>query len=154
MRILVAEDEVVTVELYAAVLEERGHKVYVTYDGQQALNVYKNSSQPFDVIVLDYKLPLLNGLQVAMQIFEINPNQRIIFTSAYVFDTLSEAVKGLKRVVELIQKPFLPEILVNQVEDVAATQKIQEMNTNMIRDGNNIENLLQQLRALQTPKTI
>ena len=47
MRILVAEDEVVTVELCAAVLEERGHKVYVTYDGQQALNVYKNSSQPF-----------------------------------------------------------------------------------------------------------
>src|SRR6058998_820370 len=48
MRILVAEDEVVTVELYAAVLEERGHKVIVTYDGRQCLNTYRSTSKPFD----------------------------------------------------------------------------------------------------------
>ena len=62
MRILVAEDEVVTVELYAAVLEERGHKVIVTYDGRQCLNTYRSTNKPFDVVILDYKMPLLDGM--------------------------------------------------------------------------------------------
>jgi len=154
LRILVAEDELVTVELYAAVLEERGHKVVVTYDGQQCLSSFKNSSVPFDVVILDYKLPLIDGLQAAKQILEIEPEQRIIFTSAYVTDTLGDAIRDLKRVVELIQKPFLPETLVNQVEDSSAAQKLRELNADVKDDEGDVDRLLQQLRAIQRPKTI
>jgi len=154
MRILVAEDEVVTVELYAAVLEERGHKVIVTYDGRQCLNAYKNSSKPFDVVILDYKMPLLDGMQVAKEIFEINPDQRIIFTSAYVFDTLADSVKDLKRIVELIQKPFLPQLLIEQVEDASAAEKLRDLNSAVNDDEGDVDRLLERLKAIQKPKTI
>src|SRR5213593_2776000 len=151
MRILVAEDEVVTVELYAAVLEERGHKVIVTYDGRQCLNMYRNTGKPFDVVILDYKMPLLDGMQVAKEIFKINPDQRIIFTSAYVVDTLADSVNDLKRVVELIQKPFLPQLLVEQVEDASAAPKLRDLNSAVKGD---VDRLLERLKAIQKPKTI
>ena len=154
MRILVAEDEVVTVELYAAVLEERGHKVIVTYDGRQCLNTYRSTSKPFDVVILDYKMPLLDGMQVAKEIFKINPDQRIIFTSAYVVDTLADSVNDLKRVVELIQKPFLPQLLVEQVEDASAAPKLRDLNSAVKDDEGDVDRLLERLEAIQKPKTI
>ena len=154
MRILVAEDEIVTVELYAAVLEERGHKVIVTYDGRQCLNTYRSTNKPFDVVILDYKMPLLDGMQVAKEIFKINPDQRIIFTSAYVVDTLADSVNDLKRVVELIQKPFLPQLLVEQVEDASAAPKLRDLNSAVKDDEGDVDRLLERLKAIQKPKTI
>ena len=76
-----------------------------------------SSSSHFDVVILDYKMPKKDGLQVAKEILEINPEQRIIFVSAYVVETLTESVKDLKRVVELMQKPISLSALVDTVED-------------------------------------
>ena len=51
----------------------------------------------FDVVILDYKMPKRDGLEVAKEILEVNPEQWIIFTSAYVKKMLEESVEGLKR---------------------------------------------------------
>jgi two-component SAPR family response regulator len=56
-------------------------------------------------------------LQIAKEILEINPEHRIIFASAYIKETLVESVKELKRVVELIQKPFSRSELVDVIEN-------------------------------------
>ena len=39
---------------------------------------------PFDAVILDYRMPRKDGLEVAKEILELNPRQRIIFASAYV----------------------------------------------------------------------
>jgi response regulator RpfG family c-di-GMP phosphodiesterase len=72
---------------------------------------------PFDVVVLDYETPSKDGMEVAKEILQINPDQRIIFASAYVIKTLKDSVKELSRVVELLQKPFTMEAFVSTVED-------------------------------------
>ena len=56
-------------------------------------------------------------MQIAKEILEINPEHRIIFASAYIKETLVESVKELKRVVELIQKPFSRSELVDVIEN-------------------------------------
>ena len=71
---------------------------------------------PFDAVVLDYRMPKKDGMEVAKEILNINPNQRIIFASAYVKDTLLDAVKELKQAVELMQKPFKVQALVDTTE--------------------------------------
>jgi CheY-like chemotaxis protein len=43
---------------------------------------------PYDVVILDYNIPGINGMEVAKAILEINSHQRIIFASAYVSETL------------------------------------------------------------------
>jgi hypothetical protein len=51
-------------------------------------------------------------MEVAKEILTVNPHQRIIFVSAYVKETLEESVKQLRQAVELMQKPFEPDVLV------------------------------------------
>lgn len=82
---------------------------------------------PFDAVVLDYRMPKKNGLEVAKEILVLNPSQRIIFASAYVKETLRESVKDLRQVVELMQKPFLPEALVDVIEDTEAYPELKKL---------------------------
>lgn len=83
---------------------------------------------PFDAIVLDYRMPDVDGLEAAKEILRINKKQRIIFASAYVKETLRDSVTHLEQIVELIQKPFEPKVLVDIIEDISATKELGEIN--------------------------
>ncbi len=125
MKILIAEEESDTAMAYRIALEKKKHEVVVTYDGEDCLKVYhdalgmmpKPNSSPFDVVILDHRMPKKDGLEVAKEILAINPHQKIIFASAYVQYTLVDSVKELKQVVGLLQKPFELDALVDKIED-------------------------------------
>jgi CheY-like chemotaxis protein len=87
----------------------------------------------YDVVILDYKLPGMNGMDVAKEILEINPHQRIIFASAYVEETLQESVLQLNQVVELMQKPFKLSRLVDTVEDKEVYEELKKLNVDIDR---------------------
>jgi len=144
MRILVAEDEEDISRVYDTTLVDRGHEVILTSDGEECVRLYRQKLQeyqeerrhektfsspspPFDVVILDYKMPKKDGLQAAKEILDVNPEQRIIFASAYVVETLAESVKELKRVVELMQKPFSMSELVDTVENKEAYEGLKTL---------------------------
>lgn len=85
------------------------------------------SHPPYDAVVLDYRMPKKDGLEVAKEILALNPSQRIIFASAYVEETLRDSIKELSQIVELMQKPFLPEALVEVVEDAEAYPELKNL---------------------------
>ena len=130
MQILVAEDDKDTAIMYRNLLEgRRHHSVIVTNRGENCLAIYHQKLeeltsrtspslhiQPFDVLILDYKMPDMDGLEVAKEVLAVNPHQRIIFASAYVKDTLLDSVKQLNQPVELLQKPFGEDALIYAVE--------------------------------------
>jgi CheY-like chemotaxis protein len=173
MKILVAEDEEDIRTVYFMTFLERGHEVILTSDGDECLKVYRQdlpeheedqqhnrkiSPSYFDVVILDHKMPKKDGLQVAKEILEINPEQRIIFASAYVVETLTESVKELKKVVELLQKPFSLSALADTVENKEAYEGLKIlMNTarDIIEDFDNnpssdqIKELFEGLRKVQ-----
>jgi DNA-binding response OmpR family regulator len=115
LKILVAEDDFYAAELYRAALESNGHDVLVTFDGQECLRQYREGS--YDVVILDYKLPVVDGLKVAKQILFANPEQRVIFLSAFATEILADAMEELDRVIEVLPKPFEPDALVEFVEN-------------------------------------
>jgi len=133
-RILIAEDDEDTAMTYKMALKEAGYEVKIVDNGEDCAKIYLEKfqefrllkskrttvhrfDQPFEVVILDYRMPRMDGLQVAKEILTVNPRQRIIFVSAYVKETLKDSVKGLKQVVELLQKPFSSQILVDTVRD-------------------------------------
>ncbi|HEY7734070.1 MAG TPA: response regulator [Nitrososphaera sp.] len=145
MKILVAEDEPTISRQYKLALQEKGHHVIVTGDGEECLRVYQKSMKdvpdsainqdnlsknrtPFDVVILDYRMPKKDGLQTAKEILQLQPGQRIIFASAYVVDTLREAARELHQIVELLQKPFGLDYLVEIVEDTQVYMQLEKLN--------------------------
>ncbi|PWU79126.1 MAG: hypothetical protein DLM72_18965 [Candidatus Nitrosopolaris wilkensis] len=174
MRILIAEDDTEISESYKDALEARKHEVLLTDDGEECLKVYseelkqtlsnrdektKNIDAPFDAVILDYMMPRKDGMQVAKEILELNPNQRIIFASAYVEQTLEDSVKQLKQVVELMQKPFGADTLVSTIEDKGVYDGLKELMSTMkqIKDVSptpkQMRSLLENLRRIQKGRT-
>lgn len=136
MKILIAEDEHDILMLYKIALEARKHEVVITDNGEECLKVYHEAlkrmpasdGSPFHVVLLDYRMPKKDGMEVATEILTVNPHQRIIFASAYVKDTLVDAVKQLKQVVELIQKPFGLDVFISIIEDKEIYGELEKLN--------------------------
>jgi CheY-like chemotaxis protein len=135
LRILIAEDEPAIRLQYHIVLQERGHEVISTENGRAcveayrlAMSVRRTAAPPFDIVILDYRMPQLDGLGAAKKILKLNRDQRIMFASAYVVETLKEATKGLHQIVELIQKPFALDELVEAVEDLDVYHQLESLN--------------------------
>ena len=82
MKILVAEAEQEISQMYKMMLEHKGYRVTLTGDGEECVQAYNNALSRFDVVILDYRMPKLDGMQTAKGILAINPHQRIIFASA------------------------------------------------------------------------
>lgn len=128
MNILIAEDEQDVRTFYKYTLEDRGHNAFLTKNGHECLKAYqeqyqlqkskKHSSSFFDVVILDYRMPgMMNGVDVAKEILDMNQKQRIILVTAHAKETLENSIKQLKRIIELIQKPFSPQALIDTIED-------------------------------------
>ena len=158
MKILLAEDHEDTAVVYKAALGDKGHVVVHTTNGEDCLKVYHNEFQiasvhldareyiqPFDAVILDYNMPRLNGLEVAKEILACNPHQRIIFASAYLQDILLESVRQLNQIVEILNKPFSEQELIDTVEDNSIYYELKELNVN-IEDLKNANFRHEQLR--------
>ncbi len=137
MKVLIAEDDPDIALIYERGLDKKNYQVTISSNGEDCLKIYHEelykitfdttsnpscncslaNNPPFDIVILDYMMPQINGLDVAKEILSINPHQRIIFASAYVKETLEESVKQLNKDVELMQKPFTLDGLIKRIED-------------------------------------
>jgi len=122
LKILIAEDHQSTSKVYYEIFTSRGHQVVVTSNGRECVDRfrreiirYDDPEYPFDVVILDYAMPLKSGVEVAKEILELNPNQRIVFISAYPNKMLSD-YKDTEKAIEFLSKPFTLSALVNFVE--------------------------------------
>ena len=92
-------------------------------DGNEALAKLK--TREYGLILLDLRLPDMNGMDVLRQIREIRPDIRVIMMTAY--GTIESAVEAMKvGACDFIQKPFLPEEIRNLVSRVMDSEKFDE----------------------------
>jgi len=96
LKVMTVEDDVSTQRMYNIILKKYGIEIISeAFDGREALEKYKELEEIPEVILLDYNLPYMNGIEVAKKILEINPEQKIIF------------VTGEKRLEEMTQRPVV-----------------------------------------------
>ena len=125
LKILIAEDNEFTSLQYNRILEKEGYDVVITKNGEECIQRYRDEKKknnhkalgegPFDVVVLDQSMPKKTGKQVADEILNTIPNQRIIFASAYALGTENDTTESFKENVEFLQKPFSLTKLVRQI---------------------------------------
>ena len=80
-KILVVDDEENIRLLFKEELEEEGYEVDTASNGLEALEKVKVA--PFDVIVLDIKMPVMDGIQALNAIKNVHKDQPVILCSAY-----------------------------------------------------------------------
>jgi two-component system, NtrC family, nitrogen regulation response regulator NtrX len=105
-RILIVDDEESIVESLSLILRHANYEVDSCYDGIAALNKFNNSN--YDLILLDIKMPKMDGMEVLERMREINGDQLIIMISGHGnIETAVEATK--KGAYYFLEKP-LPDI--------------------------------------------
>jgi CheY-like chemotaxis protein len=118
-RVLVAEDSPITQDLLKLLLNQRGHQVDVVMDGQQALEALRQNN--YDVALLDFHLPKMDGLQVATTIrneAEDRPLPKLIAITADMEGLLSDT-KGCDNFDQILPKPLDIYEVAQVVEDQA-----------------------------------
>ncbi len=123
LHILIAEDEEDIAEQYKMGFKDRGHKVKITYNGVECINVYRRARQTlneddpiiYDAVIIDHNMPLKNGATLAEEIREINPEQTIVFATAYG----NQLITGLDSFedVDILAKPLSIKNLIRLVEE-------------------------------------
>jgi PAS domain S-box-containing protein len=79
--ILLAEDEEIVAKATTMLLSHSGYGVIHSSDGLAAVNVYRERRSEIDLVLLDYRMPGLNGAEAFLQLREINPEVPVILMS-------------------------------------------------------------------------
>ena len=112
-RVLVVDDNRDLGKLTLEILKERGFRVNIAFDGVSALARIKQ--EPYDLMILDYRLPGISGLTVLEKTQQIRPNLKTIMISAFGSDSTKARAKELGAYA-FIDKPFNIDGLVKVVK--------------------------------------
>ncbi len=105
-RILIVDDEESIVDSLSLILRHANYEVDACYDGIAALQKYAKNS--YDLILLDIKMPKMDGMEVLDKIMELNKEQLVIMISGH--GNIETAVEATKRgAYYFLEKP-LPDI--------------------------------------------
>lgn len=116
-RILLAEDEEILRMLIVDTFEDEEYEIIEAADGQEAMDLFCQNS--YDLIILDYMMPILTGLEVIEKIRATEENQhvKILMLSAksqqYEQDRVLAAGADY-----FMAKPFSPLQLLNKVGEI------------------------------------
>jgi CheY-like chemotaxis protein len=119
-RILLVDDEPDICTVYQMVLQDAGYECVSYTDSVKALNEFR--SNYYDLILLDIKMPLLNGFELCKEIREVDKTVHIIFitaSQAYYEKFRSEHFPELGKI-NYIQKPIGNQELVQIVNMIIA----------------------------------
>ena len=118
-------------EMYRDTLEPLGHQIKTTESAEECITEYKNalskeSTLPFDAVIIDYLMPQKNGITLAKEILAEEPNQRIIFVSAHG-NLISEEIKNIKGSIEFMSKPVSVMSLAAKIEGISEKEIAQRL---------------------------
>src|SRR5437660_9633220 len=121
-RILVAEDEEGLRALVTRALAEDGHEVTAVPDGAEALECLARGR--FDLLLADVKMPIMDGIALALAAARDDPDLIILLMTAYADQR--ERAHGLDALIhDVIVKPFTPaEICATVAQALAGAAKL------------------------------
>ena len=115
MNILIIDDEKIIRVPLADELREAGYKVQEFGNSRQALGAIQ--SKHVDVVIAEYKMPSMDGLELMSKIKSVKPEISVILITEYGSeDTVIQAIKG--GAYDYIQKPFEMDEIVSLIKHI------------------------------------
>jgi DNA-binding NtrC family response regulator len=113
--VLLVDDEVPFVEAMTRRLTKRGLDVKNAFSGEEALQALKKLKH-VDVIILDVKMPGMDGLEALTEIKKAHPIVEVIMLTGHA--TVETAIEGMKRgAFDYLMKPCDMDVLMKKLEE-------------------------------------
>lgn len=124
-KLLLVDDEVPFIEAISKRLKKRNFDVSMANSGMEALEMLSMEGFDPEVIILDVKMPGMDGIETLEEIKRKHPLIEVIMLTGHA--TVSSAIDGMKKgAFDYLMKPCDMEILVTKVGDAVAKKRAQE----------------------------
>jgi DNA-binding NtrC family response regulator len=124
MKVLLVDDEAPFVEALAKRLDKRGVTIFTAFSGQEAIQKLEDNSQ-IDVVVLDVKMPGMDGIDTLKAIKAAHPMIEVVMLTGHA--TVESAIEGMKYgALDYLMKPCEMEILLTKLQDAKEKKSKQE----------------------------
>lgn len=111
---LLVEDNELNMEIAKFIIENEGAKVTCATNGKEAVDIYKNSPESFDIILMDIMMPEMDGLQATQVIRSFDQNVPIVAMTANAF--MEDKIKAKKAGMNAhVSKPLDKDILIRVI---------------------------------------
>lgn len=116
LKILVAEDDETSLDLIKTILEFEDNSILYAKNGKEAVDIHMQNPD-IDLILMDLKMPLMDGLEATIKIRETDKNVPIIAQTAFAFpgDKDKALVAGCS---DYISKPIIKKKLLDKIRSV------------------------------------
>ena len=122
-KVLLVDDEPIFLKYMAKVLGARGYEVATVQSGQEALEAIQ--SHPFDVVILDQRMPVMDGLKTLERLRKLKPLLPVILLSGHA--DVGTAVEAMTLgAVDYLLKPALVEKLCERIQTALEKRSILE----------------------------
>jgi two-component system cell cycle sensor histidine kinase/response regulator CckA len=116
--VLVVEDDPAVRHLAVEVLQSQGYSVLPAFNGQDGLNVARaHQGPPIQMVVTDVIMPLMGGKVMSEWLKVTYPNIKVLFTSGYTDDAISQH-GVLDMGVDFLPKPYTPATMTRKVREL------------------------------------
>jgi CheY-like chemotaxis protein/CBS domain-containing protein len=121
IRVLLVDDEEPFVRGMSRLLKFRGFEVSTALNGQEAVDAVKQSG--FDVVVLDIKMPGMDGIETLGEIKKLEPETEVIMLTGHA--SLSSGAQALRKgAYDYLMKPCDPEDLIEKIREANEAENI------------------------------
>jgi PAS domain S-box-containing protein len=115
--ILLAEDEPLVRDLMQRTLERAGYRTICVSDGEEALEVFQSLESEISLVMLDLVMPRVSGREVYASMRAIDPEIKVIFTSAYDLETAQLGIVEDESL-RFVQKPCDAPVLLRVLREM------------------------------------
>ena len=116
--ILLVEDESGLRRLMSRVLEKQGYWVFEAKDGEEALSICRDNRAHIDLVVTDYAMPRMTGVQLKEKVMALQPSMKFLLISGYAEGVVEDNLQQVLNGGDFLEKPFLPEELARKVREM------------------------------------
>ena len=121
--ILVVDDDESICDFLRTLLQQEGFKVASVFNGDSALKIVR--SEPIDLIILDWMMPVLSGFEV-LKLLQEEEHQNIpvmVVTARVTDDSTVRMIRREINVVDFMAKPVQPKNFIERVHSVLKTRR-------------------------------
>lgn len=123
LRVLLVDDEIFIREMGSDVLSLLGCVTTVASDGREAWDTFRANPSEFDIIITDYNMPEMTGIDLAAKVMNLKPSQPIIISTGFASGFTEKQAEDLG-ISCILPKPYMIQELKDAIVEAISHLKL------------------------------